>query len=669
IVGMGSNTYGVESAANQYFSTTAKDVTLAQAASLIAIVQQPNLHNLSDPKFYPANKIRRDQILNAMYVEKYIDKKQLDEALATTIESEVHLSAPTSGCLHAIAAPLACDYVTKLITASPAASTPGLPPQLESLGATPAERKANWEIGGYKIYTSIDLDLQKTAEDQLAVQTPSTEDRFPLGATANSVEVGTGRVLVMAQNKVFDDSLEGAKDPTHSAVNFTTDFPYGGSNGFPTGSTYKVIDLANWLQTGHGLGDLVDGASGQNYKAASFTAPCDPGALADFGPLKNDSGGGGVMTVKNALIGSVNNAFMQMAERQDLCSIRDTAIAMGAHRADGQPLTVNPNSILGSNEQAPLTMAGVAATIGSGGLHCDAVIVDRVVDPAGKDLPGQTRTCNQALTSDIAAGTADAMVGSMTSGTSSPGNPRDGIQIGGKTGTSDVADHVWIIGTTTKVATSVWTGNILGHTSLRKMKNPITGSYYAGTSRFNIFKAIMTQADQMYGGDKFPAPSAAVIGGASSTVPNVTGQSPEQAKALLESLKYKYQDGGTVASALPAGKVVDTDPGAGTKTPTGATVTVFTSDGSLATTVPVTTGLTRQAADSALVAAGFSLANVTYTWLAGTPTTVCKVTASNPASGTATSKSSAVTLTVYGLAAVPANPNASHDPGLTVCPR
>src|SRR6185312_13397456 len=62
IVGMGSNTYGVESAAQQDFSVSAKDVTLGQAASLIAIVQQPSLQNLSNPKYYPANKLRRDQI-------------------------------------------------------------------------------------------------------------------------------------------------------------------------------------------------------------------------------------------------------------------------------------------------------------------------------------------------------------------------------------------------------------------------------------------------------------------------------------------------------------------------------------------------------------------------------------------------------------------------------
>ena len=64
----------MQAAARQYFSVDAKDVTVAQAASLIAIVQQPNLQNLNDPKFYPANKLRRDQILGDMLEMKYINR-------------------------------------------------------------------------------------------------------------------------------------------------------------------------------------------------------------------------------------------------------------------------------------------------------------------------------------------------------------------------------------------------------------------------------------------------------------------------------------------------------------------------------------------------------------------------------------------------------------------
>jgi membrane peptidoglycan carboxypeptidase len=703
IVGMGANTYGVETAAEQYYGVSAKDVTLPQAASLIAIVQQPNAQNLSDPKKYPANKLRRDQILNAMLAMKHITQKEHDDAVATPIESYVSIHAPSSGCRNATFAKSACDYVSKLITGDPIAETraaaeaeakanklsdaavkkagddgatlaeANMAPVVEALGATPEERKANWDKGGYQIYTSIDLGLQDVAQTALNTWAPPTETRFNLGAAADTVEGGTGRILVMAQNKVFDDAgivAGAAVDPTKTALNLSADHPYGNSNGFETGSTYKVFDLANWLENGHGLGDLVNGRGPQTYPPSAFKAPCDPGAIPG-GPyvLRNDgNSGGSIMTVKQALIGSVNNAFMNMATRSDLCSIRDTAKSMGAHRADFKTdLTVNPSAILGSNEQAPLTMAGAVATVGAGGMHCAPIIVDKVIDPSGKELPGQTKACNQALTPEVAAGVADAMIGSMTGGTSSTGNPRDGVPIGGKTGTSPNSHQDWIMGTTTKVGTAVWTGNITGKAPLRSFSNPITHSNYYTTSRFNILKSVMKAANTNAAlrGAAFPKPSAAMIGGESATVPSVAGQTPAQAKALLESLNYVYADGGPVASALPVGRVASTDPAAGSKTPVGATITVYTSDGSLATTVPDVVGQNRHNATDALQAAGFAGSNISVEWTASNPGDACKVIAQNPGSGQSAAKTDPVTLKIG--TGIPSGPG-STDPLVTCNP-
>ena len=704
IVGMGSTTYGVESAALQYFSVHAKDVSLPQAASLIAIVQNPNTQGLSNPKTFPANKDRRDQILAAMLSAKHITQKQYDEAVATKIESYIKRSEVANGCRTAthLSAAAACDYALSLIKADPVGDAESalkdykgkpaqeqepdvlaalgarldttkanLAPEVNALGATPAERRANWDKGGYKLYTTLDLDLTDQAQTVLQVQAPAEEARFRLGATANSVEVGTGKVIVMAQNKIFDDGAALGTETT-SAYNLSVDRPYGGANGFETGSTYKVIDLANWLETGHGLYDMVDGRGPQTYTAKQFTAPCFGGPVLDKPyTLANDGGAGGrYMTVKDALIGSVNNAFMQMATRQDLCAIRDTAKRMGAHRGDFRgDLNVAPSNILGTNEQAPLTMAAVAATVGGAGLHCTPIIIDHVIDPAGKALSGQPITCNQAISADVAAGVANAMVGSMAGGTSRPANPYDGVAIGGKTGTSPTAHQDWVIATTTKVGSSVWTGNVdSAATSLKKFVNPNTRQYYYNSSRFAIMKAMVKSINTtaLKGARAFPDASAAMLGGSSAIVPSLTGQSSDQAKKLLESLQFQYTDGGPEASALPVGRVTRTDPDAGSKVSAGSNITVFTSDGSLAAKIPAVTGLTRQVADATLASAGFDTSKISYQWAKGNPLpgqtdSVCIVQASNPSSGTAVSKSDPITLTVYG------KPDGS-DPG-AVCPK
>ena len=225
IAGFGGNTYGIEAAAEQYYSTTAAKLTLAQAASLIAVVQQPPLRNPGSSANWERNKSRRDTILATMLDKKMIAEKQYAEAIATPVDATtVKISPATNGCSYASAAKSFCDYVIKNVK------------NLPGLGETTDDRLAAWRRGGNAVYTTIDLDQQKVAEEDLAQLTPASETRFRLGSAVSTVQVGTGRIVIMAQNKGFDDTGEG--DPaTTTAINFNTDKRYGGSSGFPVGST------------------------------------------------------------------------------------------------------------------------------------------------------------------------------------------------------------------------------------------------------------------------------------------------------------------------------------------------------------------------------------------------------------------------------------------------
>ncbi|MCU1415099.1 MAG: penicillin-binding protein [Microbacteriaceae bacterium] len=644
ITGFGGNTYGVEAASEEYFSTTADKLTVAQAASLIATVQQPNLQNLGSTKNYAANKVRRDEILADMYAAKDITKAQYDTASATPIASEVKFTAPTSGCLYASDAQFACDYVQRLV------------PTLASLGSTATERTQNWAHGGYKIYTSIDLTQQDVAQTALSADAPANETRFALGAAADAVQPGTGRILVMAQNKVFDDSATG--DPvTTTAVNYSTDKAYGGSSGFQTGSTYKIFTLTDWLQKGHGLNDVVNG-SVRTFQQSSFNASeCSAPFAGTYTPQNDSPGEGGSMTVLQATANSVNAAFVGMAQQLDMCDIRNDAQAMGVHRADGSPLVVSPSSVLGINEIAPLTMAGAIATIGDGGMYCAPTIVDSITDPNGKTLPGQAKSCTQSIDPTIAATDAYALASVMTSGTGTPGNPRDGVPIVGKTGTTDGAYQNWLIASTTKAALAVWVGNIQGTASLRSTKDPqgdqnLRNITIAGTNgyntKFNIFRVTMKSLDTNpdYRGGTFPSPDPTLLEGSGVTVPSVVGEQPSEAESVLEGLGFTATDGGTVASGLPVGEVASTDPAAGTSAALGSEITYYTSDGTLAKAMPNVVGQSKHNAIAMLVADGFSSSNITITWTTGTVLSVCTVTASNPVSGAATSTDSPVTLTV-----------------------
>src|SRR5690606_21719957 len=138
------------------------------------------------------------------------------EAKATAVEDYVNLTPPTQGCMYASAAPTFCDWILKNVR------------NYESLGATPEARIANWDRGGYQVYTTINLQQQRWAQQELNRHTPATETRMRLGAAVSAMQPGTGKVLVMAQNKIFNDSFEGG-GPTASAVNFNTTKEYGAS--------------------------------------------------------------------------------------------------------------------------------------------------------------------------------------------------------------------------------------------------------------------------------------------------------------------------------------------------------------------------------------------------------------------------------------------------------
>jgi len=277
IAGFGNNTYGIQAAAQRYYNKNAKDLDLPEAASLIAIVQEPGARSLNDPDHYAANKIRRDHILGAMLDDKKIKKAEYDKAIATPVdETTVHLQPPANGCVAALDyARQFCDYVVKSIK------------DLTPLGPSEEARLAAWKIGGYEIHTTLNLDLQHVAQDTLRTLAPPDETKLQLGASSVIVEVGTGKIRVMAQNKGFDDT-EAGSGPTNTALNFNTDQPYGGSRGFQVGSTYKVFTLLNWLSHGHGLNEVMD-ANPRTVNQADFLDSCG-GPYGGTWKFRNDSG-------------------------------------------------------------------------------------------------------------------------------------------------------------------------------------------------------------------------------------------------------------------------------------------------------------------------------------------------------------------------------------------
>ena len=554
ITGFGGNTYGVQAAAQTYFGKTAKNLSAAQAASLMAVVQYPSTRNLSDPANYAANQERRDIILAAMFAEDYLTQAQYDQAIATKVDSSfVTISPPTAGCLAADTyAKFFCDFVIKNVE------------NFDSLGATPEERNQRWRQGGLDVYTTLNMSLQTTAQDRVWELVPTDEERFELGSATTSVEVGTGRVLTMAQNKIFDDSEEGGGIST-TAVNFNTDRQYGGSSGFQVGSTYKIFALIAWLQRGYGLNEVVD-ASRMELEQAAFLDTCGDGG-GPWGGLWEFRNSGDLLlpvaTVFEATVRSINSAYASIAEQLDQCEIRAAAESMFVHRADNGILQTNPAAVLGTNEIAPLTMAGAFGGVANGGVVCQSIVIDRFVTADGVTIPGQESKCRQGITPDVAAAAAAPMRSVITGGTGSRSNPGGTVPVIGKTGTTDSQVQTWIVGSSTNVATAVWVGNILGDYRMSNYRN--------GTVlRHDIWRVIMQDANEQYGGESFPAAPDRLLRGSGIELPDITGLTIDEATQLLESLGLKLE----VTEGTDVGRVALYEPAAGTYLARGMTVRV-----------------------------------------------------------------------------------------------
>jgi len=635
----GGSVYGIEAASSYYFNTSAANLTLSQSASLIAIVNNPEKFRLDRPDSetngaasgYADNKQRRDYILGEMLKYKKVSQEDYDAAIAAPIEPTI--TEPSTGCQTAGGSAYFCDYVTQILKTDP------------TFGEDEDTRMTNFRRGGYDIYTTLDLDLQQAAEDTISENVPETFDGWDMGTVATSVQVGTGRVLAMAQNKIYsqdpDVLSQGAQ---YTSINYNTDKNQGGSSGFQPGSTYKVFTLAEWLKEGHALNERVDSARKSDW--GTFQDYCSgPQTFPGYNP-KNDANESGTnYSALQSTINSINTGFLGMAKKLDLCKIRDTAEAFGVHRADGDELEKGASSVLGTNEIAPLSMAVAFAGIANAGTTCSAVVIDRIVGPDDTEIPPPTSTCKESVEPSVAAGMAYAMKRVLTEGsaTQSYNSTSPRVPMIGKTGTTDGSKDTWMSGASSKVATVVGVVSVTGDINQRNTKFE-SGS--AATARHRMWPDIMGVANAKYGGDDFAEASTNSIQGAQIAVPDVRGKSMADAKSAIEGAGFEFLDGGVTDSELPAGTVARTDPGNGSNASVGATITVYSSNGNQVL-LPDVVGQTADQAKSTLN--GFGV--VTTDQAVTDPTQNNKVLSMSPAAGTPATKGGTVTIVVGKMGA------------------
>lgn len=502
----GPNVYGVEAAARHYFGTSAKSLSVIEAATIAGITRSPST---LDPSRYPkAAQERRDLVLDKMLEQGYINQSERDQGVATPIEETLNVTPAELGCRAAEGAAFFCEYVVAEILADPA------------FGETEDERYDRLYRGGLSITTTLDPAMQAAAEQALADHV-SADTSGGLDAAVVSVEPKSGRVLAMAQNAPYG-SGDGA-----TSLNYSTGPSHGASRGMQPGSTFKPFVLAEWLEEGHALDEWVDADKVARY-SSDFSASCtvvDIGSQA-WSPANTEGASADWMTVQEATEQSVNTAFVDMATELDLCGVGDTAWDIGFRptlSADGTPLpeptrddvTITPAMVLGTQNTSPLQMSAAYATFAADGTYCDPVAIESVSLPDGTPIDLPPAGCNpDALPADVSATVVHALQGVLTEGSARGNVLAGGRPAAGKTGTSQLSAQTWFVGFTPQVSTAVWVGEISGDTPHLDVtvngirRQPLYGSSVAAP----LWKDYMDEALSGTPIVHFPTPNPEMIG-------------------------------------------------------------------------------------------------------------------------------------------------------------
>ena len=575
LVYYGDQAYGVEAASLNYFGVSASKLNLGQAALLAGVVQQPTAYN---PVLNPKEaQLRRNVVLDRMQALGLAKPKDVTAAKKVSVTKMIK-KKPAKGTCHRSPQPYFCAYVMEYLQKSP---------QMAVLGKTPAERLKLINQGGLTIRTTLRPGMQKAAQKELTKAVP-IKNKQNLAGAVTILEPGTGKVLAMAQ----------ATDFAKSQTNLNVDQVYGGGpNGYQIGSTAKTFALVEALERGMPLESTITIPSTSPERPAVFEASemTDKCGTVEPWKVRNDIPiSGGPMTLREGVIKSVNPFFAALNVKLGACSVRDTMVKMGLHRADGEPISNTIAGIaLGAGESTPMSVATAYATLAAKGKYCEPTPITSITTPDKKAIKVPGPQCKQVISADVAVGVTDLLRSVVEKGTVAPLWDSKARPAAGKTGTTEKHNQIWFSGFTPQLATVVWVGNLKPASKSGKLytlAGKCFGEYgcvprvYGSTIAAPIWAKVMRAASKGMPVKDFAEPSAKIRDGDLKSLPGVIGVSVEKAQARLSDAGFTSFVAGTAQSSLPQGTVAYTNP-AGAAFP-GSRIGLYVSTGQPAYVAP-----------------------------------------------------------------------------------
>lgn len=458
----GKGAYGVEAAANTFFSKSSKELNLDECAILVATLKSPSNY---DPTEQPENsKNRRNLVLNAMLEENYISKDVYESSITAPIKvalNQQEISIDSK-------APEFTEYVRQL-----------LQDKAEKYGF-------DLYRDGLKVYTTLDTRFQKHANDAVTEQLKSYQKSFNgywnWKNNKDILESNLEKFIKQSDNykkattevdkkKVFE-SMKNNKNIIDSVKTISTTVQVGFVVMNPkTGEIKAMVGSNPNTRTKYGLNHVtqVRRQPGSSFKpfvyAVAVNNGYSPGYQISNEPLSVNVGGkmwspkgggtGGTVSMRLAIEKSINVVAVRTAmELAPIEKVIDLAHKMGIKSELPNFLSL----ALGVGEVTPLEMTNAFGTFDNEGIWVEPIAITKIEDRNGNVIEEVVPETREVLSEATAYIMTDMMEGVVNDGTAASIRQFFHRPAAGKTGTSQSYTDAWFVGFTPQFVAGCWLG-------------------------------------------------------------------------------------------------------------------------------------------------------------------------------------------------------------------
>lgn len=408
----GSNAYGIQSASQTFFGKDAIDLTLDEASLLAALPKATTFYSpFGNNK---ENLIKRQKtILEQIEKLGVVDEKMMMDAFdANTISKIV---SPKKN----IEAPHFVFYVKELLE--------------KEYGASVLETE------GLKIYTTLDYDMQKRAEESVRQGVERNKEYGASNAALVAMNPKNGEVLAMVGSRDYFDSVIDGQ------VNVAT------SSRQP-GSSFKPLAYAKAFEKGYQPETLL-------WDVPTNFGP--DGSGKNYMPNNYDGKFRGLVSMRQALATSLNIPAVKTLYLAGIDETISFAERLGISTL-GDRKRFGLSLVLGGGEVKLLDMVSAFSVFANDGVKNSSTVIQKIVDQDGnvikENAPQNENVLDQQIARKISSILSDNTSRSAVFGSATPLAFKD-RQVAAKTGTTQEFRDAWTIGYTPNIAVGVWVGN------------------------------------------------------------------------------------------------------------------------------------------------------------------------------------------------------------------